>query len=49
LIDELDSFVRHVDDDIELDITGNDRLNALRVCEVALRSSATRKRVNLAN
>ena len=47
-MDELSSFVRSVADDVEPEITGADGLNALRVCEAALKSSATRKRVNLA-
>jgi len=49
LMDELSSFVRSVAEDVEPEITGADGLNALRVCEAALKSSATRKRVNLAS
>jgi len=47
LMEELGSFVRHVADDVEPEITGLDGLNALRVCEAALKSSASRKRVSL--
>jgi UDP-N-acetylglucosamine 3-dehydrogenase len=47
LMEELGSFVRHVSDDVEPEVTGRDGLNALRVCEAALESSVTRKRVNL--
>ena len=49
LMDELSSFVRSVAEDVEPEITGADGLNALMVCEAALKSSATRKRVNLAS
>jgi UDP-N-acetylglucosamine 3-dehydrogenase len=49
LMEELSSLVKRVAADEEPEITGVDGLNALRVCEAALKSSATRKRVNLAN
>jgi UDP-N-acetylglucosamine 3-dehydrogenase len=47
LLEELRSFVQSSSGDAELEITGWDGLNALRVCEAALKSSETRKRVNL--
>jgi UDP-N-acetylglucosamine 3-dehydrogenase len=47
LREELGSFVGHVADDVEPEVTGVDGLNALRVCEAALKSSATKKRVKL--
>jgi UDP-N-acetylglucosamine 3-dehydrogenase len=47
LMEELGSFIRHVAADEEPEITGGDGLNALRVCEAALKSSETRRRVNL--
>jgi len=47
LMEELGSFVRSVTDDVEPEITGVDGLNALRVCEAALKSSSTKKRVKL--
>jgi UDP-N-acetylglucosamine 3-dehydrogenase len=47
LQEELRSFVQSSSGDAELEITGLDGLNALRVCEAALKSSETRKRVNL--
>lgn len=47
LREELESFVRHIVDDVEPEVTGVDGLMALRVCEAALKSSETRKRVTL--
>jgi UDP-N-acetylglucosamine 3-dehydrogenase len=47
LKEELLSFVQHVVDDHKPEITGVDGLNALRVCEAALKSSETRKRVSI--
>jgi UDP-N-acetylglucosamine 3-dehydrogenase len=49
LMEELSSLIKRVAADEEPEITGVDGLNALRVCEAALKSSASRKRVNLAN
>jgi UDP-N-acetylglucosamine 3-dehydrogenase len=46
LMEELASFIRHVLDDKEPEITGKDGLNALKVCEAALQSAKTKKRVN---
>ena len=46
LMEELTSFVRHVLDDKEPEITGKDGLNALRICEAALLSAKTRKRTS---
>jgi UDP-N-acetylglucosamine 3-dehydrogenase len=47
LQEELRSFVEHSSVDAEPEITGLDGLNALKVCEAALKSSETRKRVRL--
>ena len=46
LMEELASFVRHVLDDKEPEITGKDGLNALRICEAALLSAKTKKRTS---
>jgi UDP-N-acetylglucosamine 3-dehydrogenase len=47
LMEELASFVRHVPADEEPEVSGEDGLNALRVCEAALRSSETKKRIRV--
>ena len=47
LQEDLGSFVQHSLEDTDSEAPGVDDLNALRMCEAALVSSETRRRVNL--